>query len=94
MAPDRDHPHLRGRLPGLWRRKVWRQLQREGHQVARCTVERLMRELGLADVRRGRKVRTTAGDDGHERAVDLLRRDFTASSPNRRWVADFTHMTT
>ncbi|MEV4001930.1 IS3 family transposase [Actinomadura sp. NPDC049753] len=75
-------------------RKVWRQLQREGHQVARCTVERLMRELGLHGARRGRKIRTTVRDDGHERAVDLLRRDFTASSPNRRWVADFTHVTT
>jgi putative transposase len=75
-------------------RKVWRQLQREGHAVARCTVERLMRELGLRGARRGRKVRTTVRDDGHQRATDLLRRDFTASSPNRRWVADFTHVTT
>ncbi|MFF0526219.1 IS3 family transposase [Actinomadura nitritigenes] len=75
-------------------RKVWRQLQREGHAVARCTVERLMRELCLHGARRGRKVRTTVRDDGHERAADLLRRDFTAPSPNRRWVADFTHVTT
>ncbi|WP_230298711.1 IS3 family transposase [Actinomadura coerulea] len=75
-------------------RKVWRQLQREGHAVARCTVERLMRELGLHGARRGRKVRTTIRDDRHERATDLLRRDFTAGSPNRRWVADFTHVTT
>ncbi|SNR57670.1 Integrase core domain-containing protein [Actinomadura mexicana] len=62
--------------------------------MARCTVERLMRELGLAGVRRGRKIRTTVRDDGNDRAVDLLRRDFTAGSPNRRWVADFTHVTT
>ncbi|WP_424923504.1 IS3 family transposase [Actinomadura bangladeshensis] len=75
-------------------RKVWRQLQREGHQVARCTVERLMRELGLHGARRGRKIRTTVRADGHERAADLLRRDFTATAPNRRWVADFTHVTT
>ncbi|WP_344597607.1 IS3 family transposase, partial [Actinomadura vinacea] len=75
-------------------RKVWRQLQREGHQAARCTVERLMRGLGLTGARRGRKVRTTVRDDRHERAADLLRRDFTATAPNRRWVADFTHVTT
>ncbi|MBO2458105.1 IS3 family transposase [Actinomadura violacea] len=75
-------------------RKVWRRLQREGHAVARCTVERLMRELGLHGARRGRKVRTTVRDDGHQRAADLLRRDFAAPSPNRRWVADFTHVTT
>lgn len=53
-----------------------------------------MREPGLHGARRGRKVRTTVRDDGHERAVDLLRRDFTAPSPNRRWVADFTHVST
>lgn len=75
-------------------RKIWRQLQREGHQVARCTVERLMRELGLHGARRGPRVTTTVRDDGHERAADLLRRDFTAAAPNRRWVADFTHVST
>nr|BFE32422.1 hypothetical protein GCM10010200_046730 [Actinomadura rugatobispora] len=75
-------------------RKIWRQLHREGHVVARCTVERLMRELGLQGARRGKRVRTTVRDDGHERAGDLLRRDFTAPAPNRRWVADFTHVAT
>ncbi|MFI0453115.1 IS3 family transposase [Actinomadura sp. 6N118] len=75
-------------------RKIWRQLQREGHQVARCTIERLMRELGLHGARRGRKIRTTVRDDNHERATDRLQRDFTAAGPNRRWVADFTHVTT
>ena len=74
--------------------KVWRQLRREGTAVARCTVERLMRQLGLAGAVRGRKVRTTMRDDGHERAADLLKRDFTAPAPNRRWVADFTYMAT
>jgi putative transposase len=73
-------------------RKVWRQLQREGHRVARCTVERRMRALGLRGVRRGKKIRTTVRDDGHERATDLVRRDFTAAAPNRTWVADFTHV--
>jgi putative transposase len=74
--------------------KVWLELNRQGAAVARCTVERLMRELGLQGVRRGRKVRTTVpGTDGH-RAGDLLRRDFTALAPNRRWVADFTYVAT
>ncbi|QEV04547.1 hypothetical protein CP972_01185 [Streptomyces prasinus] len=67
-------------------RKVWRQLHREGIPVARCTVARLMRDLGLQGVRRSREVRTTVRDDDHERADDLLQRDFTASCPNERWV--------
>ncbi|MFG3133482.1 DDE-type integrase/transposase/recombinase [Streptomyces tendae] len=62
--------------------------------MARCTVGRLMRDLGLEGARRGKKIRTTIRDDGHERASDLLRRDFTASRPNERWVADFTYVTT
>ncbi|MDA4893423.1 IS3 family transposase [Streptomyces sp. MS2A] len=75
-------------------RKVWRQLHREGIPAARCTVARLMRDLGLEGARRGKKIRTTIRDDGQERAADLLRRDFTASSPNERWVADFTYVAT
>ncbi|MGW0425470.1 IS3 family transposase [Streptomyces sp. NPDC003015] len=75
-------------------RKVWRQLHREGIPVARCTVARLMRDLGLEGARRGKKIRTTIRDDGQERAADLLRRDFTASRPNERWVADFTYVAT
>lgn len=74
--------------------KVWRTLLREGVVVARCTVERLMRRLGLAGAVRGEKVRTTIRDDAHERAADLLHRDFTAPAPNRRWVADFTYVAT
>ncbi|MDQ0828237.1 transposase InsO family protein [Streptomyces achromogenes] len=77
---------------GVW--KVWRQLHREGIPVARCTVARLMRDLGLEGARRGKKIRTTIRDDGQERAADLLRRDFTASGPNERWVADFTYVAT
>ena len=73
--------------------KVWLELNRRGISVARCTVERLMRGLGLQGVRRGRKVRTTVRDERHERAGDLLGRDFTAPAPDRRWVADFTHVT-
>ena len=70
-------------------RKVWRQMKREGFEVARCTVERLMRELGLEGVRRGKKRRTTIPDEEASRPADLVCRDFTAPRPNRLWVADF-----
>lgn len=74
-------------------RKVWTQLNREGVAVARCTVERLMRELGLAGVCAVRKrPRTTVA--GVERPGDLLERDFTADAPDRRWVADITYVDT
>jgi putative transposase len=53
-----------------------------------------MRDRGLQGARRGKKLRTTIRDDGHERAGDLLRRDFTVSRPNQRWVADFTYVAT
>jgi putative transposase len=75
-------------------RKVWVELRRQGHRVARCTVERLMRLLGLVGVSRGRaKRRTTVADAAAAAArPDLLRRDFTAAAPNIRWVADFTYV--
>ena len=76
-------------------RKVWRQLNREGHDVARCTVERLMRMNALAGVVRGKVRRTTLpAEAGVERPADLLERDFTANAPNRRWVADITYVAT
>ncbi|WP_393096896.1 IS3 family transposase [Streptomyces sp. LN325] len=75
-------------------RKVWRELHRQGHVVARCTVERLMRELGIAGAIRGKKVITTSPDTAVERAPDLLDRKFVASAPNRCWVADFTYVST
>jgi putative transposase len=76
-------------------RKVWRQLRREGTGAARCTVERLMREMGIAGVSAQRKKpRTTVPADGASRPADLLERDFTAPSPNRRWVADITYVPT
>ncbi|MBK3587997.1 IS3 family transposase [Streptomyces sp. MBT57] len=75
-------------------RKVWRELHRQGHPVARCTVERLMRELGIAGAVRGRKIITTIPDSAVERARDLLDRNFVAAAPNRCWVADFTHVKT
>jgi putative transposase len=75
-------------------RKVWRQLGREGNVVARCTVERLMRELGLQGVRRGRTRRTTTPDAAAARPADLVDRDFSASRPNQLWVADLTYVAT
>jgi transposase InsO family protein len=75
-------------------RKVWRQLRREAFAVARCTVERLMRSLGLQGVVRGRKCRTTIADDGAERPLDRVNRHFAASRPNELWVADFTFVAT
>jgi putative transposase len=75
-------------------RKVWKQLNREGIRVARCTVQRLMRELGLQGVRRGRLKRTTVPDDQAARPADLVNRDFSATRPNQLWVADLTYVAT
>ena len=75
-------------------RKIWRQLNREGHTVARCTVARLMRELGLFGAVRGRRFKTTVAADVAERPMDLVERDFTAERPNRLWVSDFTYVAT
>ncbi len=76
-------------------RKVWRQLKREGIAVARCTVERLMGELGLRGaIRGGGKTRTTTPSDTAERPLDLVERDFTAARPNRLWVSDLTYVAT
>jgi putative transposase len=74
--------------------KVWAQLKREGQSVARCTVERLMRELGLRGVVRGKKVRTTWPNEVSQRPADLVERQFHASAPNRLWVADLTYVKT
>jgi putative transposase len=75
-------------------RKVWLALNREGTPVARCTVARLMRELELAGVRRGKTVRTTRADASAARAADLVRRRFSPLAPDRLWVADFTYVPT
>jgi transposase InsO family protein len=74
--------------------KVWRQLQREGIQVARCTVERLMRHLGLRGVMRGKVVRTTFGDNTAPCPLDRVNRHFKADRPNQLWVSDFTYVST
>jgi len=75
--------------------KIWDQLNTEGVEVARCTVERLMRDLGIQGCRRGRTwVRTTIGDDRLDRPADLVERRFRAPAPNRLWVADLTYVKT
>jgi putative transposase len=75
--------------------KVWDQLNKNGTAVARCTVERLMRQIGLQGCRRGRQwVVTTESDDSQHRPADLVDRDFHAAAPNRLWVADLTYVKT
>ena len=75
-------------------RKVWRQLNREGIAVARCTVARLMREMGLRGAVRGRRTRTTIPADQAGRPLDLVERDFSAERPNQLWVSDLTYVAT
>ena len=74
--------------------KVWRQMNREGIAVARCTVERLMRQLGLQGARRGKKVRTTISDSKAPCPLDRVNRVFKAERPNQLWVSDFTYVST
>jgi putative transposase len=74
--------------------KVWRQLKREGIPAARCTVERLMRELGLRGAVRGKTRRTTTPDQAASRPADLVERDFSADRPNQLWVADLSYVAT
>ena len=75
--------------------KVWDQLNKDGIGVARCTVERLMADMGLQGCRRGRVfVRTTEADETLDRPADLVQREFRASAPNRLWVADLTYVRT
>ena len=72
--------------------KVWKQLKRESIQVARCTVERLMKQLGIEGVRRGKRCKTTIPSDSSDRPLDPVNRNFTATGPNQLWVADITHV--
>lgn len=93
---------LRPQIERVWRenfevygaRKVWRQLEREEVEVARCTIERLMRQMGLHGVVRGRKTVTTVPDRSSARPPDLVDRRFQASRPNELWVADSTYIAT
>ena len=74
--------------------KVWKQLGREDVDAARCTVERLMRKLGLQGAIRGKKFKTTVTDESSARPLDLVDRDFNATRPNQLWVSDFTYVAT
>jgi len=103
-VPARHHRDkaLRAHIQRVWEenfrvygaRKVWRQLNREAIRVARCTIERLMRMMGLRGVVRGKKRVTTISDPKQDRAPDLVKRIFKASRPNQLWVADFTYVAT
>ncbi len=75
-------------------RKVWRQLKREGHDLARCTVARLMRSMGLQGVIRGQPVKTTISDKAAPCPLDHVNRQFKAPRPNALWVSDFTYVAT
>ncbi|MGF6877254.1 transposase InsO family protein [Paraburkholderia sp. MM5477-R1] len=74
--------------------KVWKQMNRERIAVARCTVERLMKQLGLRGVMRGKRVRTTVPDAIAPRPLDRVNRQFKAARPNQLWVSDFTYVST
>ncbi|MCR5856268.1 IS3 family transposase [Mesorhizobium sp. J428] len=75
-------------------RKVWRQLQREGFDVARCTVARLMKAMGLEGIIRGKPLRTTVSDKAAPCPLDHVNRQFHAPAPNMLWVSDFTYVAT
>jgi putative transposase len=81
-------------VAGLGARKMWLRLRGQGHDVARCTVERLMASHGLVGLTRTRKVRTTIANSEHARPTDLVDRRFAATRPNQLWVADFTYCPT
>jgi putative transposase len=75
-------------------RKVWKQLKREEYDVPRCAVQRLMGEMGLVGVVRGRKTRTTIPESAADRPMDLVKREFKADRPNQLWVSDLTYVVT
>lgn len=81
-------------VAALGSRKMWLHLRGKGHDVARCTVERLYREHGWEGARYGKKPRTTIPDEAAARPADLVERDFAPPAPNRLWVADFTYVPT
>jgi transposase InsO family protein len=75
-------------------RKLWRAMLREGLDLARCTVERLMRDIGIEGVRRGKKIKTTWSDKALPCPMDRVNRQFRATMPNQLWVSDFTYVST
>ena len=74
--------------------KLWKAARRAGHDIGRDQVARLMRELGIRGVKRGRRVITTRRDDAAPRSPDLVKRNFTATAPNQLWVTDLTYVPT
>ncbi|GKW47942.1 transposase [Halomonas sp. NCCP-2165] len=108
IRPDRAPPRIQrdhwlsAEIQRVWHenfgvygiRKVWRQLHRETIPAARCTVERLMRRMGLRGVVRGKPVRTTVPDPNKASPADLVRRQFQPAQPNALWVSDFTYVAT
>jgi len=102
-ARVRRDAELQPQIQRVWREnfcaygahKSWKQLNREKIRVARCTVQRLMRALGLCGVKRGKAFKvTTVSEDGAPRPADLVERQFVAERPNQLWVADFTYVAT
>jgi transposase InsO family protein len=102
-ARERRDGELRKQIQRVWQenfcaygvRKVWKQLRREQVQVARCTVQRLMRQMGLCGLTRGKAFKvTTVADESALRPADLVKRAFEAVRPNQLWVADFTYVAT
>lgn len=75
-------------------RKIWKQLQLDGNQVARCTVERLMRNTGIQGACREKACKTTIPDEQQDKPKDLVNRQFTTEQPNQLWVADITYVAT
>jgi len=90
IAAARDHKFRRR----FGARKMWLHLRAQGHDVARCTIERLMAAQGWAGALRGKEPRTTIASEHDPRPGDLVDRDFTAARPNQLWVADFTYVAT
>ena len=94
--------YLRKEMADVWTknrsvygaRKLWHAMKREKIDVARCTVERLMRQLGIQGVRRGKKIKTTQGQPADQCPLDKVNRQFRASQPNELWVSDFTFVST
>jgi transposase InsO family protein len=101
-ARTRSDAALKPEITRVWEKtrrryggkKVWKELRREGRVVARCTVARLYRDLGLRGIVRGRGVKTTIPDLLADRPLDLVQRNFTATRPNQLWVSDFTYVAT
>jgi putative transposase len=101
-AREKRDALLRPEIRRVWKdnfrvygvRKVWRQLVREGFDVARCTVARLMKQMGIEGIVRGKKVRTTIPDKAAPCPMDRVNRQFRAPAPNMLWVSDFTYVST